>query len=476
MVRQKTVPIHHDLYRTNNIEEMVNERSKFIIHPPHPKGPKFFPPGKVIRTLGQISLDPLDILPDVIHLPSSEPIFTLDDFLIQTAYHIPLEVSQGTMSRENYLKLTSWYATNVPIQENLNTLDLEIDHEAPLGRVPRRQILIELQMMVKKVLEECASDTSAISSLGQLPSWPTPAPDDIIFKSATSRYFCGQARNNSPFDARHQPLISPSEAAVLECMMSGGSHLSLKAHFIDELPLLSPLARTLTLLNLSYNSFKEFPIAALELTSLIFLSLRNNPLRMIPSDIRCLQNLHFLCLSFCNLSVLPPSLFDLQQLMDLDVSYNNLHVIPRDICKLKVLHKLNIEGNQLSGLPASALCLHLSQIILGNNLMHPLLWRENARNQPQSLVDICCVVIRKTVQDIEKSPLPVLNILQRHSYEHETCDECQDRMFGPGLTVIRSVEHSHFHVRNLPFIFTVCSPRCRSLLAKKSAKFWLKKS
>lgn len=142
MVRQKTVPIHHDLYRTNNIEEMVNERSKFIIHPPHPKGPKFFPPGKVIRTLGQISLDPLDILPDVIHLPSSEPIFTLDDFLIQTAYHIPLEVSQGTMSRENYLKLTSWYATNVPIQENLNTLDLEIDHEAPLGRVPRRQILI----------------------------------------------------------------------------------------------------------------------------------------------------------------------------------------------------------------------------------------------------------------------------------------------------------------------------------------------
>lgn len=57
-------------------------------------------------------------------------------------------------------------------------------------------------------------------------------------------------------DARHQPLISPSEAAVLECMMSGGSHLSLKAHFIDELPLLSPLARTLTLLNLSYNSFK----------------------------------------------------------------------------------------------------------------------------------------------------------------------------------------------------------------------------
>jgi hypothetical protein len=57
-------------------------------------------------------------------------------------------------------------------------------------------------------------------------------------------------------DASHQPLISPSEAAILESMMSGGSHLSLKAHFIDELPLLTPLRQTLTSLNLSYNSFK----------------------------------------------------------------------------------------------------------------------------------------------------------------------------------------------------------------------------
>lgn len=61
---------------------------------------------------------------------------------------------------------------------------------------------------------------------------------------------------SSSVDARHQPLISPSEAAVLESMMTGGSHLSLKAHFIGELPLLTPLAQTLTSLNLSYNNFQ----------------------------------------------------------------------------------------------------------------------------------------------------------------------------------------------------------------------------
>lgn len=56
-------------------------------------------------------------------------------------------------------------------------------------------------MMVRKVLEECASDTqsSEVSSIALLPSWPPTGPDDTIFKSATSRYFCGQARNNSPF-------------------------------------------------------------------------------------------------------------------------------------------------------------------------------------------------------------------------------------------------------------------------------------
>ena len=57
-------------------------------------------------------------------------------------------------------------------------------------------------------------------------------------------------------DARHQPFISPSEAVILESMMSGGTHLSLKAHFIAELPFITPLINTLTSINLSYNSFK----------------------------------------------------------------------------------------------------------------------------------------------------------------------------------------------------------------------------
>ena len=29
--------------------------------------------------------------------------------------------------------------------------------------------------------------------------WPSPNPGDIVFRSSTSRYFCGEGRSNSPF-------------------------------------------------------------------------------------------------------------------------------------------------------------------------------------------------------------------------------------------------------------------------------------
>lgn len=106
-----------------------------------------------------------------------------------------------------------------------------------------------------------------------------------------------------------------------------------------------------------------------------------------------------------------PRLFELVDLVDLDLSYNSLHCLSRDIAKLvyeSVLHvvamlytvsrmsfcrslrRLNVEGNQLSGLPYPAAALSLTHLFTGDNLMHPLLWRENTRNQPQVSPYYCC--------------------------------------------------------------------------------------
>ncbi len=59
-----------------------------------------------------------------------------------------------------------------------------------------------------------------------------------------------------PPDASHQPLISPAEVAILESMMEGGVQLSLKAHFLSQLPSLAPVTATLTYLNVSFNDLR----------------------------------------------------------------------------------------------------------------------------------------------------------------------------------------------------------------------------
>ena len=40
------------------------------------------------------------------------------------------------------------------------------------------------------------------------------------------------------------------------------------------------------------------------------------------------------------------------------------------------------------------------------------------------------------------------------------CDQCGGVIYGAGLRMIRSINHTHFGIKNLPFIFIVCSPVC----------------
>ena len=47
--------------------------------------------------------------------------------------------------------------------------------------------------------------------------------------------------------------MSPMEAVVLNAMMTGSSILNLRAHFLNQLPDMSPLVGMLTHLNLSFN-------------------------------------------------------------------------------------------------------------------------------------------------------------------------------------------------------------------------------
>ena len=49
--------------------------------------------------------------------------------------------------------------------------------------------------------------------------------------------------------------ITPAQLAVVDCLLRNGLALSLKAHFIDKLPDLANLTKTLIYINLSFNNF-----------------------------------------------------------------------------------------------------------------------------------------------------------------------------------------------------------------------------
>lgn len=49
--------------------------------------------------------------------------------------------------------------------------------------------------------------------------------------------------------------LDPIDIAVLDALVTGGAVLSLKAHFIDMMPDISPITNSLRYLNLSFNNF-----------------------------------------------------------------------------------------------------------------------------------------------------------------------------------------------------------------------------
>lgn len=49
--------------------------------------------------------------------------------------------------------------------------------------------------------------------------------------------------------------LDPTDIAVLDALVTGGAVLSLKAHYIQTLPDISPIISSLRYLNLSFNNF-----------------------------------------------------------------------------------------------------------------------------------------------------------------------------------------------------------------------------
>ena len=54
-------------------------------------------------------------------------------------------------------------------------------------------------MLLDEILCTGSADSMEMNGEEELNRWPTPTPDDMLFRSTTSRFFCGQGRCDSPF-------------------------------------------------------------------------------------------------------------------------------------------------------------------------------------------------------------------------------------------------------------------------------------
>ncbi|XP_051843268.1 leucine-rich repeat-containing protein 63 isoform X2 [Antechinus flavipes] len=198
----------------------------------------------------------------------------------------------------------------------------------------------------------------------------------------------GEGYNKESVHLLEDSKINLAKIAVLKCQEFGRNALSLKGFFIDKCPDLSILADQLVYLNLSYNNLAIFPPEVIVLINLQVLIMKNNPIKEIPSTIEELKHLTIFVISFNLLTSLPKGLFTLSELEFLDVSYNEILVIPKEIQYLRSLNYLKLDGNELTTFPPEILKLSLDKFSLENNFTHPLLWKENSKNDAQTLKDL----------------------------------------------------------------------------------------
>ena len=146
----------NDSLYTDTYED--DDTGQFEIHSLYPTGPECFPPGKTMRAarasypVPQLAVGERD--GELIEPDDDDAIaFTLNDFRISTKVVHPLPIKTApevVISRQNYLKLTSWFAANVPTQDSLNTLEIQVDTTAPANRKPRHQALLGESRKKKK--------------------------------------------------------------------------------------------------------------------------------------------------------------------------------------------------------------------------------------------------------------------------------------------------------------------------------------
>lgn len=145
-------PYTHYTYTTEYTDTCDDSGSTFTIYPLYPRGPSFLPPGKVLRgthvpgTGGRVLDDSFETQSE---LQTDQAEFTLNDFQLSAETHqtMPSKLQGAMISRQNYLKLTSWFAANIPKQETVNTVNLKGKSEHSIMHFSVKQVQHKIHLV-----------------------------------------------------------------------------------------------------------------------------------------------------------------------------------------------------------------------------------------------------------------------------------------------------------------------------------------
>jgi hypothetical protein len=84
------------------------------------------------------------------------------------------------------------------------------------------------------------------------------------------------------------------------------------------------------------------------------------------------------------------------------------------------------------------------------------------------LSDMCCLIVN-TYYRIDDIPSSVIKILDKPD---GWCNYCNGPIYGCGLRLIRSVTVIERMMKDLPFVFEVCSSRCHRDFRKSPRIKW----
>lgn len=244
-----------------------NSLLKSLVKPFKPRGPDPLPIRPIKYRNGEAELRKAyydEFCYDDANFEMPKQTFMLNDFLRDNRigqHIIDSSFSSAYVSNYNYNQICKILADKIENERSeeskyvhVQTLVPDVEPISAPPRKPIRQTMVEMASYLKNELSQKTGATLK-TKFNPVSKWQRmngAQTELVIFEDKTAA--AKEEEDEANVDDENQ--ITISKLAVVDSLLRNGLALSLKAHFIDKLPDINSLKKTLIYINLSFNNFQ----------------------------------------------------------------------------------------------------------------------------------------------------------------------------------------------------------------------------